>query len=199
MMLRTAFIPPADAVEELRALAGRVGVLPGVHPLPADRFDVRIAGMGNVSDLDARRLASRIETWVGVEVLPEVQWSGVQLQPNGDIGVVLSGDVSGLRDIVRGVGECAERVHVYVDRRAFQPLAVIATVDEQQPGSRVVSALERLTSWTGGSWTAVDVALIRIRWFAGQAVSEIVERVPIPVRRDVALGGQVVVEAVETR
>lgn len=181
MMLRTAFVPPADAVEELRALAGRVGVLPGVHPLPVDRLDVRIAGMGNVSELDARRLAGRIETWAGVDVLPEVQWSGVQLQPNGDIGVALTGDVEGLREVVRAVGQCAERVYVYVDRRAFQPMVVIASVDEQQPGSRVGSALERLADWSGGSWTAVDVALIRIRWFAGEAVSEILERVPIPV------------------
>lgn len=191
MMLRAAFVPPAEVVEELRALAGRLGSLPGVHPVPSDRLDVRIAGMGNVAEEDARHLARKIETWSGVAALPEMRWQGVQLQPNGEVGVFLVGDVAGLTEIARAVGVCAEKVHVYVDRRAFSPMLTVATVDEQQPGSRVGSALAGMGDWVGGSWTVDEVALIRIRWFAGQAVSEIVERVPIPTQPVVAEPEQV--------
>lgn len=191
MMLRAAFVPPEEVVEELRALAGRLGSLPGVHPVPADRLDVRIAAMGNVAEKDARSLARKIESWSGLAALPEMRWQGVQVQPNGDVGVCLVGDVAGLRDVVRAVGVCAEKVHVFVDRRSFSPMLVVATVDEQQPGSRVGSALAGMGDWTGGSWTVAEVALIRIRWLAGHDVSEIVERVPIPTQPTAAQPEQV--------
>lgn len=182
MMLRAAFVPPEEAVEELRALSGRLGLLPGVHAAPSDRLDLPIAGLGNVAAEDVVRLADRIEAWSGLDVLPEVHWSGVRLEPNGEVAVGIAGDLDGLAEVARAVGTCAEKLHVYIDRRAYRPAAVIATVDAQQPGSRVASALSGLSDWVGGSWTAVDVALLRIRWFAGEPISEVVEWIPIPTK-----------------
>lgn len=185
MMLRAAFVPPEEAVEELRALAGRLGFLPGVHPLPIDRLDIRIAWMGNVDAVDAVKLAGKFEEWSGVDVLPEVRWSGVRLEPNGDVGVGLAGDLDRVAEVARAVGLSAEKVNVYVDRRAFAPVAIVATMDAQQPGSRVASALAGMSDVGGMPWTVSEIALIRIRWFAGQAVSEVVERIPIPVLEQV--------------
>ncbi|MFW6866634.1 2'-5' RNA ligase family protein [Nocardioides sp. CPCC 206347] len=180
-MLRAAFVPPEEAVEELRALAGRFGFLPGVHPLPLDQLDIRIARLGNLHAADAVKLADRFQEWPGVDVLPEVRWSGVHLEPNGDVGVGLAGDLDRLAEVARAVGLSAEKVNVYVDRRAFVPVAIAATMDEQRPGSRVGSALAGMSDVGGTPWTMSEVALIRIRWFAGQEASEVVERIPIPV------------------
>lgn len=203
MILRAAFVPPEEAVEELRAISGRIGMLPGVHAAPTDRLDLPIAGLGNLSAKDAVRLADNFEAWQGVDVLPEVHWSGIRLEPNGEVVVGVGGDLDGLAEVARAVGKCAERVHVYVDRRAYRPVAVIATMDPQQPGSRVASALSGLDDWVGVSWTAVDVALLRIRWFGGEPVSEVVEWIPIPTRAEAEAeaegNGTPVVEPAETR
>ncbi|WP_182379943.1 hypothetical protein [Nocardioides sp. WS12] len=185
MMLRVAFVPPDEVVEELRALSGRLGMLPGVRSAPNDRLDVPIASLGNVSRADTAQLARRIAASAGPETLPQVGLSGVHLQPDGDIGITVTGDVTGLYGIAGAVGKSAERIHVYIDRRAFRPLLVVAQIDEQKPGSRVEPTLARMEDWTCMSWTVADVALIQIRWHMGLPFSEIVEFVPITPARAV--------------
>lgn len=185
MMLRVAFVPPDDVVEELRALSGRLSALPGVRSAPGDRLDVPIASLGNVSKADADELARRIAASTGPATLPQVGLARVHLQPDGDVGVDVTGDVTGLYEIAGAVGKSAEKIHVYIDRRAFRPSLIVAQIDPQKPGSRVESTLARMDGWTGMSWTVTDVALIQIRWYAGLPFSEIIQFVPIAAAREV--------------
>ncbi len=179
MMLRAAFVPPESAVVELRVLAGRLSVLPGVRPEPPERLDVRIAGLGNVVEGDARRLAEAIERELRLPEPPVVRCAGVRLLDSGEVVVDLTGDVETLRSTVRALGKAAERVNLYVDRRSFRAAIVVATVEAQRPGSRVAAALAGAAGWEGSDWAVSEVALLKTRWGAGHPGNDLLGVVPI--------------------
>lgn len=179
MMLRAAFVLPDTVVEELRALTGRICVLPGIRPEPTEHLDVRVALLGNVGSEDAHALAAAVERELARVVVPVARFGGIEVRPDGDVAVTLCGDVDVLGDVARTVGTVAERIHVYVDRRSFRPAVVVASLGPQRPGSPVVRALEAVAPVQGAAWPVADVALIRTRWLAGAAVSEVFERAPI--------------------
>lgn len=179
MMLRAAFVPPKEAVLELRVLAGRLSALPGVRPEPPERLDVQIAGLGNVVDGDARRLAEAIVRDVRLMEPPVVRCTGIRLLDSGEVVTDLTGDVETLRSTVRAIGKAAERVNLYVDRRAFRASIVVATVEAQRPGSRVAAAVAGASGWEGSEWSAEEVALLKTRWGAGHPGNEVLGVVPI--------------------
>lgn len=179
MMLRAAFVLPETVVEELRALAGRLGALPGVRPEHGDQLDVRIALLGNVLADDAQRLAEAVAHELASVAVPVVRMGALEVRPDGDVAVGLTGDVDLVADVARTVGRAAERIHLYVDRRSFQPAVVVASLGAQRPGSRVASVVGTIRPADVGSWPLGEIALVRTRWFAGGAVSEVVEQVPI--------------------
>lgn len=179
MMLRAAFVPSEAAVTELRVLAGRLSMLPGVRPEPPERLDVRIAGLGNVVDGDARRLAEAVVRAVQLPTAPVVRCAGLRLLDGGEVVADLTGDVDVLRDTVRAIGKAAERVNLYVDRRAFRTSVLVATVEEQRPGSRVASVVAGAADWEGSDWSAGEVALLRTRWGANGPVNEVLGVVPL--------------------
>lgn len=179
MMLRAAFVPSEPAVAELRVLAGRLSMLPGVRPEPPERLDVRIAGLGNVVEGDARRLAEAIVRAVQLPAAPVVRFAGVRLLEGGEVVADLAGEVDVLRTTVRAIGKAAERVNLYVDRRAFRAAVVVATVEEQRPGSRVAAAVAGAASWEGSEWPAGEVALLRTRWGGTGPANEVLGVVPL--------------------
>lgn len=179
MMLRAAFVLPGTVVEELRTLAGRLGALPGVRAEHCDHLDVRIALLGNVLADDARRLADAVAHELATVAVPVVRTGDLEVRPDGDVAIGLLGDIDVLADVARTVGRAAERIHIYVDRRSFQPAVVVASLGTQRPGSRVASFVGAIRPADVGAWPLDEIALIRTRWFAGGAVSEVVERAPI--------------------
>ena len=184
MLLRLAFVPPDDAIEGLRALGSRLAAeQPGVQPVPPGLIDVPNAALGNVMDRDAKALAAAMEEQLRLPAAIDVEDAGCEQRDNGDIVVRLGGDVDGLLDAARRIGEAAARVQLYIDRRAFRPGVVTATTDERRACSPLDRMLADLAAeagaWTGLRWAIDDVALIRTRWVAGSPQSEIVDWVPL--------------------
>ncbi|GAA3673128.1 hypothetical protein GCM10022237_35930 [Nocardioides ginsengisoli] len=184
MLLRLAFVPPDSAIEGLRALGSRLAAeRPGVHPVPPGLIDVPIAALGNVMDRDAKRLEDAMEEHLRLPGALHVEDAGCEQRDNGDIVLRLGGDVAGLAEAARRIGKAAERVHLYIDRRNFQPGVLTATTDEKRacsPLDRVLADIAaEAGAWTGLRWAVDDVALIRTRWVAGSPQSEIVGWVPL--------------------
>lgn len=179
MMLRAAFALPDPVVEDLRRVAGRLSVLPGVRPSQAVGLDVRVADLGNIVAEDARKLAASVEKEFAQTTAPVLRVTGVEVASRGSVALTLGGDVEVLRQMARAVSLAAERTNLYVDRRMFRPAVVVASLDEQRPGSRVVAALEGIEPPAVADWSVTELVLVRTRWGAGGAAGEVFERVPI--------------------
>lgn len=179
MMLRAAFALPDPVVEDLRRVAGRLSVLPGVRPSQAVGLDVRVADLGNIVAEDARKLAASVEKEFAQATAPVLRVTGVEVASRGSVALTLGGDVEVLRQMARAVSLAAERTNLYVDRRMFRPAVVVASLDEQRPGSRVVAALEGIEPPAVADWSVTELVLVRTRWGAGGAAGEVFERVPI--------------------
>lgn len=179
MMLRAAFALPDPVVEDLRRVAGRLGVLPGVRPSQAAGLDVRVADLGNLVAEDARGLAASVAREFAQTPAPVLRVTGVEVAPQGGVALTLGGDVDVLRQMARAVGLAAERTNLYVDRRTFRPAVVVASLDEQRPGSRVVATLEGIEPPAVPDWSITELVLVRTRWGATGAASEVFERVAI--------------------
>lgn len=184
MMLRAAFALPGPVVEDLRRLAGRLAVLPGVRPSQAVGLDIRVAHLGNIVAGDARALAASVAQEFAETATPVLRASGIEVSPQGEVAVVLDGDVDVLRQMSRAVGLAAERVNVYVDRRMFRPAVVVASLDAQLPGSRVVSSLEAIVPPVAEDWSISELVLVRTRWGASGPAGEVFERVLIGTGSD---------------
>jgi len=179
MMLRAAFALPDPVVEELRRVAGRLSVLPGVRPSQAVALDVRVADLGNIVEADARALAASVSRQFAQTAAPVLRATGVEVSPRGSVALTLGGDVETLDEMARAVGLAAERINLYVDRRMFRPLVVVASLDQQRPGSRVAAALEAIEPPAAEDWSIHELVLVRTRWGASGAAAEVFERVLI--------------------
>lgn len=177
MMLRAAFLPPDDALAELRAVVGRLSLLPGVRPEPQEALDVRVAGFGNVVRADVEVLTRALVTRLPVHA-PVVRFAGLSLTEDREVAVGLSGEVDELTAVARAVGTAAESVNLYIDRRRFRPQMVVATVEPQPPGSRVEAVLASLAHWEGSDWAVAGIALAKTRWLAGRTDSQDLGFVP---------------------
>lgn len=179
MMLRAAFALPDPVVEDLRRVAGRLSVLPGVRPSQAVGLDVHVADLGNIVADDARALAGAVGRQFARTASPVLRATGIEVSARGSVALTLGGDVDALREMARAVGLAAERINLYVDRRMFRPAVVVASVGEQRPGSRVVATLEAIEPPATGDWSISELVLVRTRWGASGAALEVFERVPI--------------------
>lgn len=179
MMLRAAFALPDPVVEDMRRIAGRLSVLPGVQPSQAVGLDVRVADLGNILAEDARALAASLAREFAQVAPPVLRVAGVEVAPGGSVALTLGGDVEVLCQMARAVGRAAERTNLYVDRRMYRPAVVVASLDEQRPGSRVVAALEGIVPPVVADWSVTGLVLVRTRWGAGGAAGEVFETVPI--------------------
>ncbi|TNM37319.1 2'-5' RNA ligase family protein [Nocardioides albidus] len=180
MMLRAAFVPPEEAVEQLRALGGRLAQLPGISAVGPGRVDVPIAGLGNVVEADASRFAGVLAECLSDIPPVAVRAAGVELAGE-EVTVRLDGDVATLAAVARAVGTAAERVNVYIDRRGFRPAVVVGSVASTRPGSpldRMLSGPGVLCGLAMEPWPVAEVALIRTRWFGGEARAETAYRIP---------------------
>lgn len=177
MMVRAAFVPPDDVLEELRGLTGRLARLPRVHPAPAHRIDVPVAGLGNVQHADLRRLASAVEDALRPQAPPVVRCAGVRQLPTGELVAPLEGDLDALAAVVAGLGRAAERVHLYIDRRSYRPHVVLGSVNVE-PG-RAGSPGLAIDDWASSSWLVDDIGLLRTSWAGDEPSSEPVAWVPI--------------------
>lgn len=179
MMLRAAFALPEPVVEDLRRVAGRLSVLPGVRPSQAVALDVRVADLGNIVEADARSLAASVSRQFAQTAAPLPRATGVEVSPRGSVALTLGGDVETLRAMATAVGLAAERINLYVDRRSFRPEVVVASLDQQRPGSRVAAALEAIEPPVTEDWSIHELVLVRTRWGAAGGAAEVFERVPI--------------------
>jgi hypothetical protein len=101
MMLRAAFVPPEPVLTELRQVSGRLGLLSGIRSTPPDRLDVPVAGFGNVTETDARRLRAALVARLADEPAPIVRFAGIDVDHDGDVLVPLIGDVEQVDSIAR--------------------------------------------------------------------------------------------------
>ena len=173
MMLRAAFVPPAESVERLSALGARLARLPGIRPVEAGRVDVPVAGLGNVVQHDADRFAGLLAECLSD--LEPIVVRPVAVELNGeDVTVQLDGDLAALREVARAVGIAAQGIRVLIDRRAFRPAVVVASAAVPGAWTRT----DALGELAGASWLVEDVDLVRTRWFGGEARWETAYRVP---------------------
>lgn len=178
MMLRAAFVPPDEAMEQLRALGVRLAQLPGIGAVEPSRIDVPIAGLGNVVDDDVRRFAGILAECLSDLEPVVVRPDAVEVRGE-DVTVRLDGDLDALSAVARAVGIAAQGIRVFIDRRRFQPAVVVGSVAGAGADSVLGrNAAEVLGELAGATWAVEDVDLIRTRWFGGLARAATVFRVP---------------------
>ncbi|HWI44386.1 MAG TPA: hypothetical protein VNS81_12265 [Nocardioides sp.] len=160
MMLRAAIIPPDEVLQELRRAGG------SPRQSATDVWDVQVAGFGNVSEADARRLGRVLADELAAVPAP-VMWFTAPRLEDGEIIAPLEGQVEEMAELARIVHRLASSVNLYVDRRRFRPVLTMASLeasDGAQPPAPAAVPRTASPTWAGMPWEAGGVSLVRTRW-----------------------------------
>jgi 2'-5' RNA ligase len=212
MRLYAALVPPRDLREELVRLvrsadppvgerAGRRrwgrwsgGGGSGVQESPppsvrelalrdVDTMHLRLAGFGNVSQADSRRLLAALRAEAATWAPATVQVAGgAALEFPGDESVwaTLEGDVDALLSIGRAVPQVVQRLGHFVDRRQFRPWLSVATITPETTAPYLEQVVALLQAHRSAPWTVDALSVLR-RPMAGEDQDrfEEVERLPL--------------------
>lgn len=159
MMLRAAIIPPDEVLQELRRAGG------SARESETDVWDVQLAGFGNVSEADARRLGRVLADELAAVPAP-VTWFTAPRLEDDEVVAPLEGQVEEMADLARIVHRLASSVNLYVDRRRFRPVLTMASLEASDGARPVPASVPRTASptWAGMPWEAGGVSLVRTRW-----------------------------------
>ncbi len=166
MRLFVGVRPSPDAVAHLaEALHGltRAGpaALDAVRWVPAQRWHLTLAFLGEVGENRVARLAARLE-----RAARRCSPAELQLHGGGHFGrtvlwVAVVGDVQPIARLAAASRAAARRAGIAIDdQRAFRPHLTVA---RGGPGADLRPWARHLADYAGPTWTASRVALVRSR------------------------------------
>jgi RNA 2',3'-cyclic 3'-phosphodiesterase len=165
MRLFVAVTPPPEAVDELRsATAGMRAARPELHWTRPDQWHLTLAFLGEVDD-DARAdLTVRLGR-VGPRHPPlQLALSGAGRFGDRVLWTRVTGDVAALRRLAESVRVAARRARIAVEERPYRPHLTLARGHE---GADLRTAVDALAAFTGCTWTAGELHLLRSHLGAG--------------------------------
>ena len=189
MHLFAALLPPADALEGVRALVAEAATAPppesgppGRHRLgrrrdkteqaqpgplldvlPTPAVNLTMAKFGNLPLSEATRLADTMEKQAAGWEAPRLRLAGgAVLEPEGDdsVWVGMAGDMAALGAISAGVRRVAQGLQLFVDRRAFRPQLQIAKINPQTTEACLEEVLALLQQFESPSWWQTTLSLL---------------------------------------
>jgi hypothetical protein len=147
-----------------RAVQGRSEPLsPMLNLVPTASMHLPIAKFGNLATADATRLADELQVQAAEWASPRLQLAGgLVLQSDGKTSVWarLGGDLDEVREVVRGVAHVALGLHLFVDRRVFQPELQLGTVNNHTTTAYLDALLAELDAFDGNAWWQTSFALM---------------------------------------
>jgi 2'-5' RNA ligase len=167
--------PTAEALAEARRHSEKKGWFrrrrtpeaqqpaPMLNLLPTDSMHLPMVKFGNLSKADADGLADELERRAPEWAAPRLRLAGgVVVQSDGRTSVFakLGGDVDEVRDVIRGVSHVALGLHLFVDRRVFQPELQLGTVNNHTTTAYLDALLAELEAYEGNAWWQTTFTLL---------------------------------------
>jgi hypothetical protein len=131
--------------------------------LPTSSMHLPMIKFGNLSTADAARVADEMERRAPEWAAPRLRLEGGRvLQPEGrtSVWLNLTGDLNELRDVIRGVAHVALGLHLFVDRRVFQPELQLALVNHRTTTAYLDSLLAELDTFESNAWWQTTFTLM---------------------------------------
>lgn len=206
MIVHSAFVPPRGVLEELsdavrsiprveevelkprRRLVPRrhdqtaVPTGPAFDDIPISDLRLSIAGFGNVTTGDARRIVERLTAVASQWPTPVVFFSGattVDFSTDRCVWAKLHGDIDALTSIARSVTQSVEGLGFFVDRRRFHPLLSLAYGTAAATDADLANIVDALERFRGQDWV-VDSLVLTTQVFDGaHAESREFARIPL--------------------
>jgi len=131
--------------------------------LPTSSMHLPMIKFGNLSTADAARVADEMERRAPEWASPRLRLEGGRvLQPEGrtSVWLNLTGDLNEVRDVIRGVAHVALGLHLFVDRRVFQPELQLAMVNHRTTTAYLDSLLAELDTFESNAWWQTTFTLM---------------------------------------
>ena len=207
--IHSGFVPPRLALEELAAAVdsgrrtvtaepGRKGWFmrhPGAHSaasvglvlerLPVEEMTLPVAGFGNVTTGDTRRLMEALTAAAADWVPLRLFFSGAEVRdsPVGrTVAAKVDGDLDAMTSIAHGVTQCVERLGFFVDRRRFHPVLEVARATSTTTADDLAAAVAALESLNGQEWVVEDLVIFTTVFVGSRSESPEFERIPLGAR-----------------
>jgi hypothetical protein len=157
---------------------------PMLNLLPTSALHLPLAKFGNLSTADAGRVADEMERRAPEWSSPRLRLEGGRvLQPEGrsSLWLNLTGDLNEVRDVIRGVAHVALGLHLFVDRRIFQPELQLALVNDRTTPAYLDSLLAEFETFESNAWWQTTFTLM-------VAADDNPSWTPVKVYREIKLG-----------
>lgn len=159
MRLFVALVPPADALAELAEAVEALGVTPGVRWTRPEQWHVTLAFLAEVDDRARAALAERLGRVAHRHPPPTLALSGGGRFGRQVLWTRVDGDRQALRRLADSVRAAARRSGLPTDPRPYRPHLTLARAGNPAPDlAPIVAALR---GFTGRSWSAPDLLLVR--------------------------------------
>lgn len=129
-----------------------------------------VAGFGNVTTGDARRVVAALTAAAPQWPRPRLTFAGAELSQSSagrSVWAAVDGDVDGLWEIAQGVTRCVERLGFYVDRRRFHAGIEVARAVPATTEAELDTLVGVLETFVGQPWN-VDRLTILTTVFTGE-------------------------------
>jgi len=157
---------------------------PMLSLLPTSALHLPLAKFGNLSTADAERVADEMERRAPEWASPRLRLEGARvLQPEGrtSLWLNLTGDLNEVRDVIRGVSHVALGLHLFVDRRIFQPELQLGMVTDRTTPTYLDSLLAEFETFESNAWWQTTFTLM-------VAADDNPAWTPVKVYREISLG-----------
>jgi 2'-5' RNA ligase len=179
--IHAAIVPPAEILDEVAAALAGVPA-ESMERIPDDRLQLVVAGFGNVTAGDSRRIRTALGDLAAGLPRPQLLFMGPELVDTGygtTVAARFEGDLDALSDIAKRVTRRVESLGFYVDRRRLNPWLEIARTKVGTSASEVAAVAEALRALVGRPWVVADIRILATLMDGdGSRFSE-VERIPL--------------------
>lgn len=130
--------------------------------IPMDHLQLPLAGFGNVTAGDARRVEEALMGVAARLPRPELFFAGAELVDTvygRTVAAKVDGDVELLSTIAREMTHSVERLGFYVDRRRFHPWVEVARATQSTTRADLDAAAAALWAFVGQPWEVDGVRI----------------------------------------
>jgi 2'-5' RNA ligase len=157
---------------------------PMLNLVPTAAVHVPLTKFGNLAMDDARRLADELALSAQEWASPRLRLAGgFTRAPEGktSVWVRLTGDLDEVRDLIRGIAHVSQGLHLFIDRRNFEPEVQLGSANEHTTTAYLESLVTELAGFESNAWWQSNLSLL----IANEEGTG-----PVPFRpfREIALG-----------
>lgn len=191
MRLFAAVVPPPEAIQELAAAVHPLRAMPQAAALRwtgEPTWHLTLAFLGQVDSADTETLAARLAAVASTaDRAPELRLAGAGRFGDRALWADVRGDTKALGRLAEDVAAAARATGIDLDDRPFRAHLTLARAGGRSgpapAGVSLAPLVGALSGFSGGSWTAGTLRLIRSHLGIGAAHYETVDEWPLGVAR----------------